>query len=151
MNEMTAEMLKQFISTFSASLDPRVWATFIKEEKEELYEALEKEDKENILKEATDLLYVTVGFNLVAAGAEKFGLFPEDEYEEMIELLTSGTVAHEKAIEYLGEDKNYFEAFRRVHESNMTKLDDEGKPIRREDGKILKGPNYKPPTMEGLV
>ena len=43
------------------------------------------------------------------------------------------------------------EAMHRVHESNMSKLDDEGKPILREDGKVLKGPNYKPPNLEDLV
>jgi predicted HAD superfamily Cof-like phosphohydrolase len=43
------------------------------------------------------------------------------------------------------------EAFDRVHESNLSKFDDEGKPIRREDGKILKGPNYYPPFLEDLV
>lgn len=43
------------------------------------------------------------------------------------------------------------EAFRRVHESNMSKLGDDGKPIYREDGKILKGPNYKKPDLTDLV
>ena len=43
------------------------------------------------------------------------------------------------------------EAFRRVHESNMSKLGDDGKPLRREDGKILKGPNYKPPVLDDLL
>ena len=43
------------------------------------------------------------------------------------------------------------EAMFRVHESNMSKLDEEGKPILREDGKVLKGPNYKPPNLEDLV
>ena len=43
------------------------------------------------------------------------------------------------------------EAMHRVHESNMSKLDGEGQPIYREDGKVLKGPNYKPPTLEDLV
>ncbi len=42
-------------------------------------------------------------------------------------------------------------AFVRVHKSNMSKLDDEGKPILREDGKILKSKNYIPADMEGLV
>lgn len=42
-------------------------------------------------------------------------------------------------------------AFDRVHESNMSKLDDNGKPIRREDGKVLKGPNYRPPVLDDLV
>ena len=43
------------------------------------------------------------------------------------------------------------EAMHRVHVSNMSKLDEEGNPIYREDGKVLKGPNYKPPNLEDLV
>lgn len=43
------------------------------------------------------------------------------------------------------------EAMYRVHESNMSKLDESGKPILREDGKVLKGPNYKPPNLKDLV
>ena len=42
------------------------------------------------------------------------------------------------------------EALNRVHESNMSKLGEDNKPIRREDGKILKGPNYKPPDLSDL-
>lgn len=34
-----------------------------------------------------------------------------------------------------------------VHESNMSKLDEHGKPIYRDDGKVLKGPNYRPPII----
>ena len=34
-----------------------------------------------------------------------------------------------------------------VHESNMTKLGEDGKPIFRHDGKVLKGPNYSPPDL----
>ena len=43
------------------------------------------------------------------------------------------------------------EALNRVHASNMSKLGEDGKPIRREDGKILKGPNYKEPSLIDLV
>ena len=42
------------------------------------------------------------------------------------------------------------EALRRVFESNMSKLDESGKPIYREDGKVLKGPNYEAPDLNGL-
>ena len=31
------------------------------------------------------------------------------------------------------------------------KLGDDGKPIYREDGKVLKGPNYQPPDLSDLV
>ena len=42
------------------------------------------------------------------------------------------------------------EALRRVFESNMSKLDEQGNVIYREDGKVLKGPNYQPPNLNGL-
>ena len=86
--------------------------TLIREETEELCEALDERDEENVIKEAADLLYVTVG-TLV------------------------GLVGY-SAVE---------EAFAAVHESNMSKLGPDGKPVYREDGKIIKGPNYKAPDM----
>ena len=43
------------------------------------------------------------------------------------------------------------EALHRVHESNMSKLNEDGQPIFRKDGKVLKGPNYAPPSLEDLV
>jgi Phosphoribosyl-ATP pyrophosphohydrolase len=39
-------------------------------------------------------------------------------------------------------------AFDEVHQSNLSKLDDEGKPIFSPRGKVLKGPNYAPPRLE---
>ena len=42
-------------------------------------------------------------------------------------------------------------ALDRVHKSNMSKLGLDGKPIRRADGKVLKGPNYTPPILNDLV
>ena len=43
------------------------------------------------------------------------------------------------------------EALNRVHKSNMSKLGLDGKPIRRADGKVLKGPDYQPPYLKDLV
>lgn len=40
------------------------------------------------------------------------------------------------------------ECFREVHVSNMSKLGEDGKPIYREDGKVVKGPNYRPPDLK---
>lgn len=51
----------------------------------------------------------------------------------------------------LGLGDQLIEAFKRVHESNMSKLGLDGKPIYREDGKVLKGPNYKAPDLSDLV
>ena len=41
--------------------------------------------------------------------------------------------------------------FEEVHNSNMSKLDRDGRPIYREDGKILKGPDYFEPNLEKIV
>lgn len=43
------------------------------------------------------------------------------------------------------------EAFARVQASNMSKLGEDGKPIYREDGKVLKGPNFFKPDFEDLI
>ena len=40
---------------------------------------------------------------------------------------------------------------REIHRSNMTKLGEDGKPIYREDGKVLKGPNYEPPNILAVL
>lgn len=102
-----------------------------------------------------------------------FGLITEEFREVAAEFLkahvniaTGGPVSREVQINLLKElcDLVYVimdmaatyslpinEAFRRVHESNLSKLGDDGKPVWREDGKILKGPNYKPPVLDDLV
>lgn len=41
--------------------------------------------------------------------------------------------------------------FDEVHASNLTKLGEDGKPIFREDGKSLKGPNYRAPDIKSLI
>lgn len=41
--------------------------------------------------------------------------------------------------------------FDAVHESNMSKLGDDGKPVKRVDGKVLKGQNYKEPDLSFLI
>ena len=41
--------------------------------------------------------------------------------------------------------------FDEVQRSNMSKLDENGKPIFNENGKVLKGPNYFKPNLEKFV
>lgn len=38
-----------------------------------------------------------------------------------------------------------------VHSSNMSKLGEDGRPIYREDGKVLKGPGYRAPDLESVI
>jgi len=82
----------------------------------------------------------------------------KEEYEEVTDAITSENLLKELAdlvyVTYgfaatFGWDLD--EAVRRVHASNMSKLGSDGKPIYREDGKVLKGPNYAEPDLKDLV
>lgn len=42
-------------------------------------------------------------------------------------------------------------ALREVHRSNMSKLDEHGRPVYREDGKVLKSARYRPPDISGIL
>jgi len=41
--------------------------------------------------------------------------------------------------------------FVEVHRSNLSKVDTDGRVLKRADGKVLKGPGYRPPDLDGLV
>ena len=69
----------------------------------------------------------------------------EHMLKELTDLLY---VIHQMASAF---DWDICSAHNRVHASNMSKLDDNGEPIYREDGKILKGPNYFLPNLIDLV
>ncbi len=76
---------------------------------------------------------------------------PQEVYANMlkeladVQVVLSGTSVALKPLQALEE------AFNRVHASNMSKLGEDGKPIMRADGKVLKGPNYVPPDLVDLV
>ncbi len=90
-----------------------------------------------------------------------------EEFKEFLEaegmLFRKNTDFHAEALKELADlvyvcyqyadNMGWFldEALDRVHKSNMSKLGEDGKPIYREDGKVLKGPNYKPPNLEDLI
>ena len=41
--------------------------------------------------------------------------------------------------------------FQEVHSSNMTKVGSDGNPVYREDGKVMKGPNYREPDLKTII
>ena len=43
------------------------------------------------------------------------------------------------------------ECFNEVHRSNMTKLGEDGRPLYRDDGKVMKGPSYEEPNLEQFL
>ena len=72
----------------------------------------------------------------------------KDEHEQLKELCDLVYVCYQFAA---NEGWDLDEAMDRVHKSNMSKLDENGQPIYRQDGKVLKGPNYKPPNLTDLL
>jgi len=50
-----------------------------------------------------------------------------------------------------GLDRAYADGFEEVMSSNMSKLGEDGQPIYREDGKIMKGPKYRPPNLRAVL
>ncbi len=144
----------EFIRTFEASLDPRLWVKLIREEFDEVQEAFEGDDEVQKLKEIVDLIYVTMGFLNVTNGGHALDdlgrLMAEEEAEAIKRLFLDIGVWADQINAYFDEAV-FMEAYDRVHASNMSKLGDDGKPIRRDDGKILKGPNYREPDLTDLV
>lgn len=43
------------------------------------------------------------------------------------------------------------DCFNEVQRSNMSKLGVDGKPVYREDGKVIKGPNYSEPNLQKVL
>lgn len=69
--------------------------------------------------------------------------------EAMLKELADGIIVINGYAATFGWDLN--EATRRVHKSNMSKLGDDGKPLKNSQGKVLKGPNYQKCNLTDLV
>jgi len=145
--DLPEDCIEEFILTFKASIDPRLWVKLMEEEYAEL--SAEKIGTKEHLKEAADLMYVFEGFNLVAPDYLQLCV-GEDELENISDVLDKVAKALDHAEGYYGHNVVY-DAFLLVHDSNMSKLDEDGKPIFREDGKVLKGPNYRAPDLSFLI
>ena len=145
--QMPHEKVGEFIRAFNGSLDPRLWIKLIDEEMAELM--AEKYGTVEHLKELCDLLYVSTGLALTAP--EHIGMLMRDGERETV-IKQQGTVSRllDSGLEQYGEAV-LSEAFTRVHDSNMSKLDSNGNPILREDGKVMKGKNYKKPDLPDLL
>ena len=67
-----------------------------------------------------------------------------DALGDKLYILCGTIIAH-------GLQHKIIEVFNEIHRSNMSKLDSNGKPIYREDGKILKGENYFLPDIKSVL
>ena len=75
--------------------------------------------------------------------------FDNDDIVEIADALTDLLYVVYGAGHAFGLDLD--ECFLEVHASNMSKLGEGGRPIYREDGKVLKGPDYFPPNLKEIL
>ena len=104
----------KFKASFSSDKINNLRYNLIKEELEELKDAIDKKDILEVADALTDILYVTYG------AGHAFGI-------------------------------NLDDCFNEVQNSNMSKLDKDGKPIFNEAGKVMKGPNYYKPDLSKFI
>ena len=100
--------------SFSSDKINKLRLSLIKEELDELVEAIHKKDLVEVADALTDILYVTYG------AGHAFGI-------------------------------NLDKCFDEVQNSNMSKLDNNGKPIYDGNGKVMKGPNYFKPDLNKFI
>lgn len=127
------DQVAEFVEAFGASRDPKVILKCIREEVDEMAEAIS-----HVLKEACDVEYVCAW-----AKVADIKEMPQDLAQDLHTMGQYMSVMFHPLV--------LDEAFKRVHRSNMSKLGVDGKPIYREDGKVMKGPNYTVPQLTDLV
>jgi len=132
--DIAYKSVEEFETAFQFNAPDETRLKLIEEELAEWREAFA-----NFLKETADVFYVVAGSGRVGLDLE------EDLNARVCEFLDFASEIDKLNPGVINE------TFLRVHESNMSKLGDDGLPIRREDGKVLKGPNYKPPYLMDLV
>lgn len=157
-------MVNEFMDAFEVDRSFSLWLKLVKEERDEVRKAVKdfSEDPSHanaveVLKEACDLAYVWSG--LTISVAHLYDNTPDDvslDDDTEANLIEAAMLGSEveglfRLIAPTFSDEARVEAFKRVHASNMSKLGDDGKPIKRADGKVVKGPNYKPPVLDDLV
>lgn len=145
---------REFIKVMDANRDFTWWAkTLVTEETKELQEATATSplDMGHVFKELADLVYVVAGFYNTMPG-HPHDMLTDAQNEELQAIFEeAATVAAETSQTFRIPPHLIEMAFNVVHASNMSKLDENGEPIRREDGKIMKGPNYVAPDMTPVV
>ena len=67
-----------------------------------------------------------------------------DALGDMLYILCGTIIEH-------GMQHKIEEVFEEIQRSNMSKLGEDGEPIYREDGKVLKGPNYFKPNIANIL
>jgi predicted HAD superfamily Cof-like phosphohydrolase len=128
--------------------DLAVLATKMTELGEELHEFA------RIKKEAGETLESTLGLRLQLCQEELAELataMSSGDQLECLDALTDMQYVLDGTYHTLGLAHLKGEAFLEVQRSNMSKLGEDGKPIRNEAGRVVKGANYSPPDIEKIL
>ena len=92
--------------------------------------------RHNLMKEENDEYLEAAQNNDLVEVADALG--------DMLYILCGTILSH-------GMQHKITEVFNEIQRSNMSKLGADGKPIYREDGKVLKGPNYFKPNIASII
>ena len=120
------EKLKEFNTMFNVSTTPLNKEDYIKQCK--LRFDLMKEENEEYLDACKDNNLVEIA----------------DALGDQLYILCGTILKH-------GLQHKIEEVFDEIHRSNMSKLDENGKPILRDDNKVMKGKNYFPPNIKKIL
>ena len=121
------EAVKAFHTAFKLNIQNNPTVT-ISEERKKLRFELMKEENEEYLEAAQNNDLVEVA----------------DALGDMLYILCGTIIEH-------GMQDKIEAVFNEIQRSNMSKLGENGQPIYREDGKVLKGPNYFKPNIEDIL
>lgn len=88
---------------------------------------------------------------IVSEVAELAQALADEDVVETLDALTDITYVVDGSYDSFGLAPLKMIAFTEVHESNMSKLGDDGKPILNSSGRVVKGPNYVPPNLDKIV
>ncbi len=121
------EAVKLFHTTYGLGVSNEIKAD-LGEQKNKLRFELMKEENEEYLEavENNDIIEIA------------------DALGDMLYILCGTILEH-------GLQHKIEEVFDEIQRSNMSKLGEDGKPIYREDGKVMKGPNYFKPNFEVIL
>ncbi len=119
--------VQQFHEAFGLGVEQQPIANLSKQKLKLRFDLMDEENKEYLeAAENNDLVEVA------------------DALGDMLYILCGTILEH-------GMQHKIEEVFNEIQRSNMSKLGADGKPIYREDGKVMKGPNYFKPNIESIL
>jgi NTP pyrophosphatase (non-canonical NTP hydrolase) len=148
-------LVKDWMEAFEVEVNFELQESLIVEEAYELFSVFANHQELTIelisefLKESVDLYFVLFGYFQMLEETGEIISISEDTKNVLDAAL--GMIATTVLLDPEVNDQIFGEAFERVVASNMTKLGDDGKPVRNEAGKVMKGPNYVAPDLTDLA